>query len=277
MLIANFVPKMGFGSRPEHQVASFSPSRSQTPVWAREKCSGDALAAWLFGGSAFRSCWRRGRRLHLMRRRRRIDDLRARSVLFPRSGVSRSLWSLGTRLESPRRVPTNYSASFRRYSLSASVNQVLSGISFPSRVRTRYGWPVIKLFVAASRIKSSGVLISALKCSYLARTCVAASCGVWAWPLRMKVALEVSIRWRRKAIVCSSDSAAPAGTALQVANKTKRLSNQRCTFLNRGPKRGCASTVTKQQFLMDPIQNANLQSRWRLRHPSRSTGFHVTA
>src|SRR5438552_8629917 len=70
--------------------------------------------------------------------------------------------------------------------------------------------------------------------------CATASCGVCACSLRMKVASAVSIRWRRKAIVCSRDSAARAGTALQIANKIKTQTNQRRTLLNRAPKRSCA-------------------------------------
>src|SRR5882724_8229245 len=69
----------------------------------------------------------------------------------------------------------------------------------------------------------------------LTRTCPAASCGVCACPLRMKVASVVSILRRRKAIVCSSDSAARAGTALQIANKTKTPTNQLRILLNRAP------------------------------------------
>src|SRR5438105_1615072 len=61
----------------------------------------------------------------------------------------------------------------------------------------------------------------------------------------MKVASAVSIRWRRKAIVCSSDSAARAGAVLQMTNKTKTRINQPCTLLNRAPKRGCAPGVTR--------------------------------
>src|SRR5207248_10350423 len=75
--------------------------------------------------------------------------------------------------------------------------------------------------------------------------CATASCGVCACPLRMKVASAVSIRWRRKAIVCSSDSAARAGAVLQMTNKTKTRINQPCTLLNRAPKRGCAPGVTR--------------------------------
>ena len=47
-------------------------------------------------------------------------------------------------------------------------------------------------------------------------------------------------------MVCSNDSAAPAGTALQIANKTKTRTNQHCILLNRAPERSRAPGVTRK-------------------------------